>query len=550
MKKRIVALSLCLLLLVPGFSVGAQAAGQPMPPDQSNFTLFGPAGISYWCSAVLNEFGEVWIYYNQLTSGPNGETVLTYLPEKEFCLTTGVKEIAAYSNFVFVLRENGTLEYWRFRLEDHNLLHTLRTDVVDIATSGSYNILALTEQGDLYTCDGYYYENVPVEKIDSGVAALISASSYVREDGTAMRYALEELKVSATGLPDDVVRGWQNGGTYYVLTRDGELWGWGDNNYGQLGSGTYNGTGTYFYFGSFTDGVRTVRLQSTNPVKILDDVVRIWLDGYQVYALMEDGSYQTWGDGEPVTAYMSEVDGWLQEGEWQYPQGWPNCKGWTPREITVSQWTGSIEGLYPATFYSDGSVWADHSGARQYVGRWFGRPEKPIYTDVPLNAYYAQPVRWAVEKKVTSGTGSTTFSPNATCTQAQILTFLWRAAGSPEPAGPNDFSNAAVTAGQYYYEALLWAYENGVVDDPDLDPDGPCTRSDVVTYLWKLDGSPAAESESVFTDVSSAAPYAAAVQWAVKNAITTGTSATTFTPAATCTRGEIVTFLYHYFGGE
>ena len=137
-----------------------------------------------------------------------------------------------------------------------------------------------------------------------------------------------------------------------------------------------------------------------------------------------------------------------------------------------------------------------------------------------------------------------------TCTQAQILTFLWRAAGSPEPAGSNDFSNAAVTAGQYYYEAMLWAYENGVVDDPDLDPDAPCTRSDVVTYLWKLDGSPEAESESTFTDVSSAAPYAAAVHWAVKDAITAGTSATTFTPAATCTRGEIVTFLYRYFGGE
>lgn len=549
MKKRIVALSLCLLLLVPGFSVGAQTPGQSMPPDQSNFQFLTPAGVNQWCFAVLNEFGEVWINYSAVGSGPNYETVLTYLPEKEFCFATGVKEIAATNSSLFVLRENGTLEYWRFLMDDYSLLHTLRTDVVDIATSNSYDILALTEQGDLYTCDGYSYENVPVEKLDSGVAALISASRYVKEDGTAMRYALEELKIGATGLPDDVVHGWQNGGTYYVLTQDGELWGWGDNNYGQLGSGAYDSTGSYFYFGSFTDGVRAVRLQSTKPVKILDDVVRILFDGYQVYALMEDGTYRTWGDGEAVSAYMSKVDGVLHSGEWEYPEGWPNCKGWTTREITVTQWKCRLND-YPATFYSDGTVWVDYSSTRQYVGRWFGRAEKPIYTDVPLNSYYAQPVRWAVEKKVTSGTGSTTFSPNVTCTQAQILTFLWRAAGSPEAAGPNHFSNTAVTAGQYYYEALLWAYENGVVDDLDLNPDAPCTRSDVVTYLWKLEGSPVAESESTFTDVSSAAPYAAAVHWAVKNAITAGTTPTTFTPAATCTRGEIVTFLYRYFDGE
>ena len=159
------------------------------------------------------------------------------------------------------------------------------------------------------------------------------------------------------------------------------------------------------------------------------------------------------------------------------------------------------------------------------------------FSDVAAGAYYADAVKWAVEKGITTGTTTTTFSPNNTCTTAQILTFLWRANGSPAPTG----KNAAVPAGQYYTDAANWALEKGLTDN--FNADTPATRAATVTYLWKLAGKPAAEA-AAFTDVDAGAEYAQAVAWAVKKGITAGTSATTFAPGNTCTRGQIVTFLH------
>ena len=164
-------------------------------------------------------------------------------------------------------------------------------------------------------------------------------------------------------------------------------------------------------------------------------------------------------------------------------------------------------------------------------------PAAPSFADVKADAYYADAVKWAVEKGITAGTTATTFSPNNTCTTAQILTFLWRANGSPAPTG----NNAAVPAGQYYTDAANWALEKGLTDN--FSADTPATRAATVTYLWKLAGKPAAEA-AAFTDVDAGAEYAQAVAWAVKKGVTAGTSATTFAPDNTCTRGQIVTFLH------
>ena len=164
-------------------------------------------------------------------------------------------------------------------------------------------------------------------------------------------------------------------------------------------------------------------------------------------------------------------------------------------------------------------------------------PAAPSFADVKADAYYADAVKWAVEKGITAGTTATTFSPNNTCTTAQILTFLWRANGSPAPTG----NNAAVPAGQYYTDAANWALEKGLTDN--FSADTPATRAATVRYLWKLAGKPAAEA-AAFTDVDAGAEYAQAVAWAVKKGVTAGTSATTFAPDNTCTRGQIVTFLY------
>lgn len=170
-------------------------------------------------------------------------------------------------------------------------------------------------------------------------------------------------------------------------------------------------------------------------------------------------------------------------------------------------------------------------------------PAVTDFTDLKPGAYYYEPVKWAVNKGVTAGTTATTFSPNKTCTQAQILTFLWRAAGKPEAASTAAYTNDAVTADKYYYKALQWAAKKGVVTDLSLNPDADCTRADAALYLWRNAGSPAAAPAS-FTDVPADSACAGAVAWAVEQGVTKGTSDTAFSPDAACTRGQIVTFLY------
>ena len=164
------------------------------------------------------------------------------------------------------------------------------------------------------------------------------------------------------------------------------------------------------------------------------------------------------------------------------------------------------------------------------------------FSDVLAGSPYAQPIDWAVGKGITNGTSPTTFSPDQPCSTAQILTFMWRAMGSPEPANAvNPYAN--IKADDYFYKAVLWAREKGLISGGAFDPNAPCTRASTATYLWKLAGSPAAQGAG-FSDVPAGAAYAQAVAWAVSNGITNGTSATTFSPGSICTRGQIMTFLY------
>lgn len=139
------------------------------------------------------------------------------------------------------------------------------------------------------------------------------------------------------------------------------------------------------------------------------------------------------------------------------------------------------------------------------------------------------------------GTSENTFSPNNTCTRAQILTFLWRAVGSPKASISNPFDD--VKSSDYYYGAALWAYEKKMVEGSSFAGDTPCTRSSTVEYLWKNAGAPEASADSSFIDVSTNSEYAKAVAWAVENGVTSGTSDTTFSPGNICDRGQIVTFL-------
>ncbi len=171
-----------------------------------------------------------------------------------------------------------------------------------------------------------------------------------------------------------------------------------------------------------------------------------------------------------------------------------------------------------------------------------------IFIDAPEDGNWAHaPIDWALIENITKGTSENQFSPEEGCTRAQVVTFLWRAAGKPEvKEAKNPFADVA--EGEYYYEPVLWAVQKGITtgtDETHFSPDDTCTRAQIVTFLWRYEGKPEGEAvENPFADVDEAEYYAEPVLWAVANKITTGTSDTTFEPDATCTRAQVVTFLY------
>ena len=170
------------------------------------------------------------------------------------------------------------------------------------------------------------------------------------------------------------------------------------------------------------------------------------------------------------------------------------------------------------------------------------------FADVAAGQFYSEPVLWAVnhDPQITNGLDATHFGPGVTCTRGQVVTFLWRAAGCPKP-GTTENPFTDVRPGDYYYDAVLWAVEKGITNGTSrtaFSPGDPCTRAHVVTFLWRAKGMPAAGSANPFGDVPDGQYYTDAVLWAVKNSVTNGTGAATFSPANACTRGQIVTFLY------
>ena len=173
-------------------------------------------------------------------------------------------------------------------------------------------------------------------------------------------------------------------------------------------------------------------------------------------------------------------------------------------------------------------------------------PATGKFDDVPAGSYYEDAVIWAAREGITNGTDMNLFSPDAICTRAQAVTFLWRAAGSPAPmTGTMPFDD--VPADSYYHDAVLWAVENGITkgtSETTFSPNANCTRAHTVTFLWRAEKSPAAAGSNPFTDVAANEYYAEAVQWAVENGITEGTGETTFSPNTGATRAQIVTFLW------
>ena len=177
--------------------------------------------------------------------------------------------------------------------------------------------------------------------------------------------------------------------------------------------------------------------------------------------------------------------------------------------------------------------------------------ETSPFSDVSTSAYYYEAVKWAQEKGITGGIGNGLFGPNQPCTRAQIVTFLWRAAGSPEPKAMSSFADVSTDA--YYAKAVAWAVENGITTgtgDGKFSPDATCTREQAVAFLYRASGSPAVSGGSAFSDVAANAYYADAVAWAEKNDVTGGIGGDLFGSGNTCTRAQIVTFLYRAYQGK
>ena len=184
----------------------------------------------------------------------------------------------------------------------------------------------------------------------------------------------------------------------------------------------------------------------------------------------------------------------------------------------------------------------DMSNGQNGMTKPDGEQNTTSFKDVKDSDYFAEPVAWAVRNGITTGTGAEQFSPNANCTHAQIITFLWRAAGSPEVSSTHSFTD--VPADSYYAKAVAWAAANGIVSGTgNFYPDAECTRAEIVNFLWRAAGSPEATATQSFTDVSANSDSYKAVAWAVANSITNGTGANTFSPGATVTRAQAVTFL-------
>lgn len=349
-----------------------------------------------------------------------------------------------------------------------------------------------------------------------------------------------------------------------AIKTDGTLWSWGSNSLGMAGNGSDQP--------QFT------------PVKVLDNVVGAWCNengfGGQKYAMTKDGAVYSWGFNSGNCLGFSGGDKTYQGNPWIGTTDTPYQT--TPRKSNITGIVGITCSGH--ALKADGSVWTIGAngldkkvldnvkvpGAVSISSTTPTNPTNPTkpteptkptnpttptnpsnpttpavnFSDVKSGDYFAEPVKWAIEKEITNGTSSTSFSPNDTCSTAHILTFLWRSQGSPKPAGTGSFTN--LDTSEYYADAARWAKEKGLVSGNTFGANAPCTRAMVVTYLWKLAGSPSA-GNSGFSDVPSSADYAKAVAWAVGQGITNGTSTTTFSPRDTCTRGQIVTFLYRAY---
>ena len=234
------------------------------------------------------------------------------------------------------------------------------------------------------------------------------------------------------------------------------------------------------------------------------------------------------------------------------PSGWTSVRDGRDQTFTITPDKGYavakvlVDGksVGAVKSYTFKNVTKDHTIEAVFM-KSNGNPQTGVFVDVAEGSYYEEAIDWAVEKGITNGVSSNMFAPNDPCTRAQIVTFLWRAAGSPAPKSMSSFTD--VPADAFYAKAVAWAVENGITSgtgEGKFSPNSTCTRAQAVTFLYRASGSPAVSGKAEFSDVSTTAFYADAVTWAAKKGITTGIGGGLFGSDNDCTRGQIVTFLW------
>ena len=593
MKKKWLSLALALALCL-GLTVSATAAAVPVAePDVRTSlayamnTLDETDAEGYFLSSdyvfVIDRQGVLWQYKSGQYGAKHPETVEFQKTQ----LAANVVQIEESDlDGLCILRTDGTLSYLHI---PEGKLYEVASGVASL-TEGQY----VTQQGEVWSCywdDGGKIVLTPEggkREREPGLKTVLKASGHKCHVNRAQSYYVTTDHVLHYEYYNDIreqkeektlegirsiwveaagpTSAW-DASVFFAIALNGDLYARGINSCGYVGNGgvfDYTSVQTWGVFLEDLLDKTTPSVREVYPMtRILSNVERVWTSD-RAYALDKDGNYWTWGDpNHPASLIISatrkaQSDRTMEDnGKLYYtsdvdlPTGKPYA---SPRKMQAGETVSLLRGYRQD---QNGTIYItldEREHALPHTGGVLGgdlnftigassvsRPTVSGFTDVNTGDWFADPVLWAVEKGVTSGTSATTFSPNQNCTVAQILTFLWRANGSPKPTGNNPFPD--VTDGDWYADAAAWAYEKGMVSGGAFGGNAPCTRSMAVTYMWKAAGGPSAKTAS-FTDVPAGADYANAVAWAVEQGVTAGTSDTTFSPAQVCTRGQIVTFLY------
>ena len=536
-------LILCFIMAIPAFAYNTSSAGQHNTISSGNH-----------CAAV-NKDGSLWTWgwncYGQLGDGTKADRATPIKVMKDVVsVSVGMFHTAA-------IKGDGTLWVWGRNIEGQlgNGTFTNETspiqvmdDVIAVSCGYDYTTVIKTD-GSLWAWGGNSYGQlgtqvndsscIPVKVMENVVAVCASISketAALTSDGSLWHWGGYNGTIAPTKVMDSVAD-FGLSGTLVILKKNGTLWEghpsnsidrvYGLNNITKISVGgsfqaVVSADGSLYMWGSNSSGCIGDRATSYyyKPIKMLENVVDVSASGNCTIAVKEDGSIWTWGSNDygqlGNNGYFNDI--------FDLGSSTLNGKHYMAY-LTIPTEMGNInQDLSP-----DSVV-----------------PETPdiTFTDVAEDSWYATPVAWAVKKSITNGTSATTFSPNTTCSTAEIITFLWRASGSPEPTIQNPY--CYVPDGTYYTKAAIWAYEMGLVSGSAFNGNIACTRAATLTYFWKQAGSPNPTTQRTFTDVPADAEYAKAVVWGVESGITNGTSSTTFSPHATCTRSQIVTFLYRW----